>query len=300
MLTDPFHYQQGKLYCDGVDLESAVAVHGTPSYIYSLDAILTRYRAYETALEGLHHQVHFAVKANSNLAILHALAQEGAGFDIVSGGELHRGIAAGGDPSKVVFSGVGKSDDELGLALSLSISQINVESREELERLSSLAVAGGKRARIALRVNPDIDAGTHAKITTGLADNKFGIAWEEAAALPLGGLTAWRALMTRARLAPGDRVLITGIGGGVALCALKFAVAAGNEGWVTADDAIPGCQDLCFVTAVRTEDIVEHLQGCGVTVSEGPVERLGALGPTVSVYCHDPDGNLIELSCYAG
>ena len=103
MLTDPFHYQQGKLFCDDADVEAVVAVHGTPSYIYSQEAILSRYREYEMALGGLHHQIHYAVKANSSLAILHALAQQGAGFDIVSGGELHRVLTAGGDPSKVVF-----------------------------------------------------------------------------------------------------------------------------------------------------------------------------------------------------
>ena len=180
MLTDPFHYQQGKLYCDGVDLESAVAVHGTPSYIYSLDAILTRYRAYETALEGLHHQVHFAVKANSTLAILHALAQEGAGFDIVSGGELHRVIAAGGDPSKVVFSGVGKTPDEIRFGLEKNIHSFNCESEDEIRLISEVAASLHHKASIALRVNPDVDAVTHPYISTGLKEHKFGVDIDEA------------------------------------------------------------------------------------------------------------------------
>jgi diaminopimelate decarboxylase len=180
MLTDPFQYQQGKLYCDGVDLEAAVAVHGTPSYIYSLDAILTRYRAYETALSGLDHQVHFAVKANSTLAILHALAEEGAGFDIVSGGELHRVIAAGGNPAKVVFSGVGKTPDEIRFGLERNIHSFNCESEDEIRLISEVAASLHHRASIALRVNPDVDAVTHPYISTGLKEHKFGVDIEEA------------------------------------------------------------------------------------------------------------------------
>jgi len=180
MLTDPFHYRRGKLYCDGVDLESAVAVHGTPSYIYSLDAILTRYRAYETALSGLDHQVHFAVKANSTLAILHALAAEGAGFDIVSGGELHRVLTAGGDPSKVVFSGVGKTPDEIRFGLERSIHSFNCESETEIDLISEVAASLHRTASIALRVNPDVDAVTHPYISTGLKEHKFGVDIEEA------------------------------------------------------------------------------------------------------------------------
>jgi diaminopimelate decarboxylase len=180
MLTDPFQYQQGKLCCDGVDLESVVAIHGTPSYVYSLAAILARYRAYETALSGLDHQVHFAVKANSTLAILHALAQEGAGFDIVSGGELHRVLTAGGDPAKVVFSGVGKTPDEIRFGLEKGIHSFNCESEDEIELISEIALSLHRKASVALRVNPDVDAVTHPYISTGLKEHKFGVDIDEA------------------------------------------------------------------------------------------------------------------------
>jgi diaminopimelate decarboxylase len=180
MLTDPFHYEKGKLCCDGIDLEAVVAVHGTPSYIYSLDAILTRYRAYETALSGIDHQVHFAVKANSTLAILHALAGEGAGFDIVSGGELHRVLTAGGNPGKVVFSGVGKTPDEIRFGLEKGIHSFNCESESEIDLISEVAGSLSRKASIALRVNPDVDAVTHPYISTGLKDHKFGVDIDEA------------------------------------------------------------------------------------------------------------------------
>jgi diaminopimelate decarboxylase len=183
MLNDPFHYQQGKLYCDGADLEAVAAAHGTPSYVYSLEGILSRYRAYESALAGLDHQVCFAVKANSTLAILHALAREGAGFDIVSGGELHRVLTAGGDPSKVVFSGVGKSADEIRFGLERGIHTFNCESETEIALISEVAVALHRRASIALRVNPDVDAVTHPYISTGLKEHKFGIDIDDAEAL---------------------------------------------------------------------------------------------------------------------
>ncbi|WP_419728453.1 diaminopimelate decarboxylase [Lichenicola sp.] len=173
------------LMLEQVPLDSIAAALGTPVWVTGAATLRARYHRLRSALDdaGLGARIHYAVKANDHLVILRILGAEGAGADVVSAGELRRAIAAGILPSRIVFSGVGKSDDELGLALSLSISQINVESREELERLSSLSVACGRPARVALRVNPDIDAGTHAKITTGLADNKFGIAWGEAAAL---------------------------------------------------------------------------------------------------------------------
>ena len=183
MLNDPFHYLQGTLYCDGVDLDAVAAAYGTPCYIYSLDAILGRYRAYEMALAGLDHQVCFAVKANSSLAILHALAEDGAGFDIVSGGELHRVLAAGGDPSKIVFSGVGKSADEIRFGLELGIHTFNCESESEVNLISEVADALHKTASIALRVNPDVDAVTHPYISTGLKEHKFGVSIDEAEAI---------------------------------------------------------------------------------------------------------------------
>ncbi len=183
MLTDPFHYERGKLHCDNVDLENAVAVHGTPAYIYSLNAILSRYRNYERALSGMDHQVHYAVKANSNIAILHALAREGAGFDIVSGGELYRVLAACGDAAKVVFSGVGKTPDEIRFALERGIHSFNSESEAEIELISDVATSLGRKASVALRVNPDVDAITHPYISTGLKEHKFGVSIDDAEAI---------------------------------------------------------------------------------------------------------------------
>lgn len=171
------------MYCDGVDLEAVADAHGTPSYVYSLDAILARYREYEAALTELDHQVCFAVKANSTLAILHALAEEGAGFDIVSGGELHRVLVAGGDPGKVVFSGVGKTADEIRFALERQIHGFNCESFDEIELISEIASALHRTASIALRVNPDVDAVTHPYISTGLREHKFGVDIDAAEAM---------------------------------------------------------------------------------------------------------------------
>jgi diaminopimelate decarboxylase len=182
-MIDPFHYQQGRLFCDGADLEAVAEAHGTPAYVYSLDAILTRNREYESALSGLDHQVCFAVKANSTLAILHALASEGAGFDIVSGGELHRVLAAGGDPAKIVFSGVGKSATEIRFGIERGIHSFNCESEEEIVLISEIAGALHRKASVALRVNPDVDAITHPYISTGLKEHKFGVDMEQAEAI---------------------------------------------------------------------------------------------------------------------
>jgi diaminopimelate decarboxylase len=155
---------------------------GTPLYVYSRTAMLAAFSAYQRALEGRAHLVCFAVKANSSLAVLQTFAQAGCGFDIVSGGELARVLAAGADPSKVVFSGVGKTRAEMRQALAAGVMCFNVESEAELETLSSVAVQSGQTARISLRVNPDVDAKTHPYISTGLKDNKFGIAHERALA----------------------------------------------------------------------------------------------------------------------
>ena len=173
------------LMLEHVPLGAIAAELGTPTWVTGAGTLRARYRRLHAALAeaGVDASIHYAVKANDHLAVLRILADEGAGADVVSGGELRRAVEAGIAPDRIVFSGVGKSDDELTLAVSRSIAQINIESREELERLSSLATAAGRRARVVLRVNPDIDAGTHAKIATGLADSKFGIAYDEAAEL---------------------------------------------------------------------------------------------------------------------
>ena len=171
----PVEYIDRTLTCDGVALADIAAKVGTPSYVYSAATILANYRAYEDALRDAPHTVCYAVKANGNLAILRLLAQAGAGFDIVSGGELHRVLKAGGDPTKVVFSGVGKTADEIDAALIAGIFAFNCESEPELALIDSLAHRHGIKARVALRVNPDVEASTHAHISTGSLAHKFGV-----------------------------------------------------------------------------------------------------------------------------
>ncbi|KTT04867.1 diaminopimelate decarboxylase [Pseudomonas oryzihabitans] len=170
-----FAVRAGELHAEGVALSAVAQQFGTPTYVYSRAHIEGQYRAYTDALAGLPHLVCFAVKANSNLGVLNALARLGAGFDIVSRGELERVLAAGGDPHKVVFSGVGKTRDDMRRALEVGVHCFNVESTDELERLQQVAAELGVVAPISLRVNPDVDAGTHPYISTGLKENKFGI-----------------------------------------------------------------------------------------------------------------------------
>src|SRR5882757_6589895 len=170
-----FAYSQNDYYCDQVALADLAHRVGTPAYVYSANAILENYRAYNDAFGDLPHTVCYAVKANSTLGVLALLAKAGAGFDIVSGGELFRVLAAGGDPSRVVFSGVGKTAEEIEYALNSGIHSFNCESEAELALIDALAGRLGKRAHFALRVNPDVDASTHPYISTGLKDHKFGI-----------------------------------------------------------------------------------------------------------------------------
>ena len=180
MPTQKFHYIDDIFCCHEVPLETIAEQAGTPSYVYSGDAIRENYRAYDRALAGLEHDIHYAVKANSSLGILSLLAEEGAGFDIVSGGELYRVLKAGGDPSRVVFSGVGKTSEELRYALEQEIGRFNCESDGELRLLRELAAQVGRKPEVSLRVNPDIDAETHPYIATGLREHKFGIGLAEA------------------------------------------------------------------------------------------------------------------------
>lgn len=178
-----FNYRDGTLFAEGVALSAIAQRFGTPTYVYSRAHIEAQYRAYADALQGMPHLVCFAVKANSNLGVLNVLARLGAGFDIVSRGELERVLSAGGEASKIVFSGVGKSRDDMRRALEVGVHCFNVESTDELERLQIVAAELGKTAAISLRVNPDVDAGTHPYISTGLKENKFGIDIEQAPAV---------------------------------------------------------------------------------------------------------------------
>jgi len=178
-----FNYRDGELFAEGVALSAIAERFGTPTYVYSRAHIEAQYRSYTDALQGTEHLVCFAVKANSNLGVLNVLARLGAGFDIVSGGELERVLAAGGRADRVVFSGVGKNREDMRRALEVGVHCFNVESTDELERLQVVAAEMGKVAPISLRVNPDVDAGTHPYISTGLKENKFGIAIADAEAI---------------------------------------------------------------------------------------------------------------------
>ncbi len=176
-----FTYSGNDLYCERVALADLAARVGTPAYVYSAQTILDNFRSYDEAFGGIPHLICYAVKANSSLAILSLLARAGAGFDIVSGGELFRVLQAGGDPSKVVFSGVGKTADEVDYALANGIHAFNCESEGELGLIDAIAARRGVEAGFAVRVNPDVDAVTHPYISTGLTEHKFGIALDEAA-----------------------------------------------------------------------------------------------------------------------
>ena len=170
----------GVLHAESVSLEFIAREFGTPCYVYSRNAVEAAYRHYELTCAGRSALICYAVKANSNLGVLNLLARMGSGFDIVSGGELARVLAAGGDPAKILFSGVGKTEAEMRQALATGILCFNVESEGELERLNAVALSMGKRAPVSLRVNPDVDAQTHPYISTGLKENKFGVAYDEA------------------------------------------------------------------------------------------------------------------------
>jgi diaminopimelate decarboxylase len=178
--VNPVNYRDRALYCDDTPLAEVAAKAGTPCYVYSARAILEKFRAYQDSFGDVPHTVCYAVKANGNLSLLRMLAQAGAGFDIVSGGELYRVLEAGGDPAKVVFSGVGKTSDEIDQALAAGIYVFNCESEPELALIDALAHRRGVKARVALRVNPDVEAVTHAYISTGRLAHKFGVDIAEA------------------------------------------------------------------------------------------------------------------------
>jgi diaminopimelate decarboxylase len=178
-----FHYRDRRLHCEEVDLVQVAAEVGTPVYVYSAGTIQDHCRRLDAALDGFDHQICYAVKANSNRAVLRLLADEGVGFDIVSGGELFRVLAAGGDPGQCIFAGVGKSREEIECALEQGVHCFNVESEAELVYTERIAASKGVRAPIALRVNPDVESGSHRYITTGRSENKFGIALDRVRAV---------------------------------------------------------------------------------------------------------------------
>ncbi len=180
-----FPYRTGRLYCEDVPAEQIAAAVGTPAYVYSRAAIEHNFRRFDRAFADYPHRVCYSVKANSNLAVLALLARLGAGFDIVSAGELHRVLRAGGDPRGVVFSGVGKTEAEMDAALEAGIHLFNAESEDELKRLARRARQSKRRARVGLRVNPDVDAATHPYIGTGLRRHKFGVEFARADAIYL-------------------------------------------------------------------------------------------------------------------
>jgi diaminopimelate decarboxylase len=179
----PFQMKNGELHAENIPLSHIAEAFGTPTYVYSKEALTSAFKRFDAGFAGTDHLICFAVKANPSLAILNLFASLGAGFDIVSGGELARVIAAGGDPSKVVFSGVGKTEAEMRSALEAGIFCFNVESASELSRLNSVAGSMHKIAPVSLRVNPNVDAKTHPYISTGLKNNKFGVAYEDALSL---------------------------------------------------------------------------------------------------------------------
>jgi len=270
------HYVGGALQLEQVALAAVAARFGTPCYVYSRAVIEAAYRAYDAAFGALPHRVCYAVKANSNLAVLNVLARLGAGFDVVSGGELARVLRAGGQADRVVFSGVGKSAGELRQALTAGIACFNVESAAELERLNQVAGELGLRAPVALRVNPDVDAGTHPYISTGLKENKFGIPAPDALAL-----------YRRAASLPGLRVhgIACHIGSQLTdlaplreaagrIAALRLALLAdgiaiehvdlgGGLGIAYRDEAVPGAADYAAA-------ISEPFAGAGVEISIEP------------------------------
>jgi diaminopimelate decarboxylase len=174
-----FRYVGNQLYCEGVPLSRLAKEYGTPLYVYSQHTLTEHFRKLDQAMAGVEHLICFAVKSNSNQSVLRALAKLGSGFDIVSGGELQRVIAAGGDPHKCAFAGVGKSEGEIEFALKKGVYTFNAESEPELQRINRIAARVKRVAPIAVRVNPDVEAHTHKKITTGTYENKFGIAFEE-------------------------------------------------------------------------------------------------------------------------
>lgn len=226
-----FEYRNGRLYAEDVDLAALAREIGTPCYVYSEATLRRHVRVFAKAFAGADPLVAFSVKANSNLAVLKVLASEGAGADVVSAGELHRALKAGMAPQKIVFSGVGKTAAEMKAALEAGIYQFNVESAPELDALNAVAMSLGKRAPVALRVNPDVAAGGHDKISTGRKEDKFGVSWSQT-----------RALYAHARALNGVEVAGVDLHIGSQIADLKpFEAAFTKAGQLIADLRADGC-----------------------------------------------------------
>ena len=272
-----FSYEDGELHAEQRSLTDLAASVGTPFYCYSTAAIEQSYGEFETALGGLDATICFAMKANSNLAVIKTLARLGAGADVVSGGELHRALAADVPPEKIVFSGVGKSAPELVDALEQGVDQINVESEPELALLSQLAAAHNITAKVALRVNPDVDAGTHAKITTGTKTNKFGIDIDDAPRLyaaaadmpgiqPVGAAVHIGSQLTRL---PPFRAAFTRVAEFVALLRrqgreISRLDLGGGLGITYRDEQPPSIKDYAAIVRETVGDL-----GCALTFEPG-------------------------------
>ena len=286
-----FHYREGELYCEEVALGRAADKFGTPLYVYSAGTILDHYRRLDAALAPLDHLICYAVKANSNGAILKLLADAGAGFDIVSGGELFRVLKAGGTAAKCTFAGVGKSREEIEYALAEGVLSFNVESEAELERIDRIARSKGVKAPIALRVNPDVDAGTHRYVSTGRSENKFGIGldrvaavYEHAARLPnlsirgvqmhIGSQITDAAPFAEAiaKVAPLIEELkqrypleFFSVGGGIGIV-YESSFASGSRDWWTEKDRVAATMTLPLTIADYAAAIVPPLREIGLRV----------------------------------
>lgn len=257
-----FEYRNGRLYAEDVDLAALAREVGTPFYVYSEATLRRHARVFAKAFAGADPLVAFSVKANSNLAVLKILASEGAGADVVSAGELYRALKAGIAPEKIVFSGVGKTAEEMQAALEAGIYQFNVESAPELEALNAVALSLGKRAPVALRVNPDVAAGGHDKISTGRKEDKFGVSWGQT-----------RALYAHARALNGIEVAGVDLHIGSQIADLKpFEAAFTKAGQLIADLRADGC-------AITRLDL-----GGGLGIPYGDPKEGGAPPPSPEDY----------------
>jgi diaminopimelate decarboxylase len=286
-----FRYHEGSLHCEGVNLEHVAEKYGTPLYVYSAGTILDHYRRLDSALSEIDHLICYAVKANSNRAILNLLSRESAGFDIVSGGELFRVLAAGGDPRRCTFAGVGKSQDEIVYALEQQVLSFNVESEAELACIDRIARSKGVQAPIALRVNPDVDAGTHRYVSTGRSENKFGIAldrlaevYEQAAKMPniairgvqmhIGSQITEAAPFTEAitkiaplilRLRERCPLEFFSVGGGIGIV-YESSFASGSGAWWSEKDRVRATTNLPLTIHDYVAAILPQLRAIGLRV----------------------------------